>query len=344
MRCHELYRLVIARTDDALSLLVDDLGRRLTIVTGCAGIAHARKWTLPFAERDCSYTLTHTPADDHLACDCGHLLQIVLGSRGDLANCYLFGCPASKSGDYLCQQVLFRVVVAVIERRGHGDTQRLATWHNRYLRHGVGMHRKQACERMPTFMIGNYVQVFVTQYEWTLSAQDDFIQRLVETALGNAIQVAASCQQRCFIDQICQVRSHHTRCSTCDPDQVYIRSQRHIARMDFENSQSSIPAWSIYGDTAVKTARAQQGYVESIRTVGGRYHNHGLARIKTIHLHQQLVECLFAFIVGIDACCTLPTYGVDLINEDDTGRCLLCLIEEVTYAAGTHANQHFHKF
>jgi len=45
---------------------------------------------------------------------------------------------------------------------------------------------------MPTFMIGNYVQVFVAEYERTLSAEKDFIQRLVERALGNAIQVAAS--------------------------------------------------------------------------------------------------------------------------------------------------------
>src|SRR5258706_8835890 len=114
--------------------------------------------------------------------------------------------------------------------------------------------------------------------------------------------------------------------------------------MDFENSQPSIPVGSIHRDTAVKAAWTQQGYVKSIGAVGGRDDNHGLPCIETIHLHQQLVECLLAFIVGVDACSTLPSYGVDLINEDDAGCSLLGLVEKITHTAGTDANQHFHEF
>src|SRR5258706_4840325 len=144
MRRQEFNSLVKASTADALDLLIANLGRRLAIVTWCAGLATACKWALPFAERDCSYTLAHAPANDHLARDSRHFLQVVLRSCGDLADGYLFGGSTSKAGDDLGQPVPFRVVIPVINGCGHGDTQRLTTRNNRYLGHWICMRCKQS--------------------------------------------------------------------------------------------------------------------------------------------------------------------------------------------------------
>src|SRR6266851_1630830 len=93
----------------------------------------------------------------------------------------------------------------------------------------------------------------------------------------------------------------------------------------------------------VKAAWTQQRYVESIRTVSGANNHHCLACIEAVHLYEQLVQCLLTLIVGVDACTSLPAYRVDLVDENDAGRCFLRLVEQVANTTGANTHQHFDK-
>src|SRR6202043_3473851 len=66
-------------------------------------------------------------------------------------------------------------------------------------------------------------------------------------------------------------------------------------------SAPTIPVGAFYCDTPVKATRTQQGFIKPIGSVGGGDHHYRLARIEAVHLHQQLVERLLAFIVAVDA-------------------------------------------
>jgi len=67
-------------------------------------------------------------------------------------------------------------------------------------------------------------------------------------------------------------------------------------------------------------------------------HHHRAVGVEPIHLHQQLVERLLALLVGADLRPAPPaTEGVDLVEEDDAGRVLLGVTEEVADPGRAHA-------
>ena len=75
---------------------------------------------------------------------------------------------------------------------------------------------------------------------------------------------------------------------------------------------------------AVKTAGAQEGFVQYIGAVGGGYDNDAFAAFKAVHFHQQLVEGLLALIVAAAmAAATMATHGVNFVDKDNAGRLFL---------------------
>src|SRR5579872_992609 len=114
--------------------------------------------------------------------------------------------------------------------------------------------------------------------------------------------------------------------------------------MNFEDRQAPTPVGAIHSHAAVKTTGAQQCLVKSIGSVRRGNDYYRLSSIKTIHLDEQLVQCLFALIIGVDAGAALSTNGVNLVNEDDARRGFLGLIEQIAHTAGTNADQYLDKF
>ena len=70
--------------------------------------------------------------------------------------------------------------------------------------------------------------------------------------------------------------------------------------------------------------------VEHVRPVGGGDQDHALVCLETVHLDQQLVEGLFAFVVtAAQAGTAMAADRIDFVDEDDAGRVLLALFEHV---------------
>ena len=64
-------------------------------------------------------------------------------------------------------------------------------------------------------------------------------------------------------------------------------------------------------------------------------------RLEAVHLDQQLVQGLLALVVAAaEAGAAVAADGVDLVDEDDAGRVLLALLEQVADARGAHADEH----
>src|SRR5260370_9180956 len=118
---------------------------------------------------------------------------------------------------------------------------------------------------MPAFVVSDAIEVVEAEYRGPLGGKQNLVPRLAETLLCHIILVAAGSQQRCFVPQVCQGGAYHSHRRACHGDKVHIGSQRNLTRVNFEDSKTSIPIWSIYRHAPVKAAWTQQRYVESIR-------------------------------------------------------------------------------
>src|SRR5260221_4843379 len=197
---------------------------------------------------------------------------------------------------------------------------------------------------MTAFVICNNIQIVFSQYQGTFRTDENPVQSIIKAVLCHHIQIAPCCQESCFVDEISDVRANHPRSGTRNRNQIYVLCQWYVARVNLKNCQAAIPVGTLYRYTPVKAAWAQERLVQPIGTVCLSNDDNRLARIKAIHFHQQLVQGLLTLVVAIDAGPALATYGIDLINEDDAGRRLLGLVEEVTHTARANSDQHFDEF
>ena len=96
---------------------------------------------------------------------------------------------------------------------------------------------------------------------------------------------------------------------------------------------------------AVKTSGAQQCLVQNVHAVGGGQDDNAAVGAETVHLGQQLVQCVLAFVVAAHSGCfgTGTPYSVNLVDEHDTRRFFLCLAEQIADTGSSHADKHFHK-
>ena len=84
--------------------------------------------------------------------------------------------------------------------------------------------------------------------------------------------------------------------------------------------------------------------VQDVGAVGGGDDDDALVGAEAVHLHQHLVQGLLAFIVtAAQTGAALAAHRVDLIDEDDTGRGLFRLVEQITHTGSTHAHIHLHE-
>ena len=114
--------------------------------------------------------------------------------------------------------------------------------------------------------------------------------------------------------------------------------------MDMEDCFPPTHIRTVNHDLAVKTTRAQQCMIQDIRTVGSRNHDNSFVDAKAVHLHQQLVQGLFPFVMpAAQACATLTAHCIDFIDKHDAWRIFLGLIKQVADAGSTYAYEHFHK-
>ena len=92
---------------------------------------------------------------------------------------------------------------------------------------------------------------------------------------------------------------------------------------------------------AVETAGPQQGRIEHVGPVRGGHDDHRLGLREAVHLAEDLVERLLAFVVSAaDAGAAMAADGVDLVDEEDGGGVFLGRVEQVADAAGPDADEH----
>ena len=90
-----------------------------------------------------------------------------------------------------------------------------------------------------------------------------------------------------------------------------------------------------------KRPGTQQRRIEHVGTIGGGDEDDAFVRFEAVHLDEQLVQRLLALVVAAaEAGAAVTADRVDLVDEDDAGRVLLALLEQVADARRADADEH----
>src|SRR5438874_4663612 len=114
--------------------------------------------------------------------------------------------------------------------------------------------------------------------------------------------------------------------------------------MDPQNFLAPFHVGKINGDLAIETARTQQSGIQNIGPVSSGDDNNAFLGIESVHLDQQGIEGLFAFVVAAaDAMATMAADRVNFIDENNAGRGFLALLKHVSDTASADADKHLNE-
>src|SRR5690606_18090763 len=122
---------------------------------------------------------------------------------------------------------------------------------------------------------------------------------------------------------------------------VHAFRDRHLAHVHLEDLFTAADVRQAHHDLAVEAAGTQQRRIEHVRTVGRGDHDHTVVALEAVHLDQQLVERLFAFVMtAANTGAAVATHGIDLVDEDDAGSLFLGGFEHVAHTRGANTDEH----
>src|SRR5262245_5219590 len=115
--------------------------------------------------------------------------------------------------------------------------------------------------------------------------------------------------------------------------------------MQAQDLLTALPIGPIDQHLTIKTAGTEESLVQNFRPIRGRENADALARIETVHLDEQLIEGLLAFVVPSHERCGTACLAqrVEFIDEHDTGSHGLCLAKEVAHTRCAYPHNHIDK-
>ena len=144
-----------------------------------------------------------------------------------------------------------------------------------------------------------------------------------------------------LVDQVGQVGAAEAGCRAGQDLEVDVSGQGDLADVDAEDVLAALDVGHVDDDVPVEPAGPEEGAVEDVGPVGRGDEDDALVRVEAVHLDEKLVERLLALVVpAAEAGAALAADRVDLVDEDDAGRVLLALVEEVADARGADADEH----
>ena len=211
--------------------------------------------------------------------------------------------------------------------------------------HGIRSRNKLGDERVPCFMVGRGSFFLVAQDQaFSFSPHQYFIFGHFKIDDFHFFLAEPGGPERRFVDKIFQIGPRKSRCASRNFFQIDVGRDRNFLGVHFQNFTAALQVRSIHHDLPVKPTRSKQGRVQHIRPVGRGNQNDAFCRIKPIHLNQQLVEGLLAFVMSAaQSRPAQPPDGIDFVDKDDTGRVFFTLLEEIPNTGCPDADEHFHE-
>jgi hypothetical protein len=221
-----------------------------------------------------------------------------------------------------------------------------ASGHNRNFRwlHGV---LEDLCDHgMSGFVVrGHAFELGGQNQAWALEAEGDLVKGAGEVWIANR-GFAQPCRlERGFVRQVFQVSAAHAWGHLGQAEDIDARFDGFVLQVNVHDRFAFFQGRQSDGHLTVETARTQQRMIKNVWSVCCRHDDHAGGFVEAIHLGQDLIEGLFAFVVpAADACAALASNRVQLVDKDDRGAGFACILEQTAHSRCANADEHFHEF
>ena len=226
------------------------------------------------------------------------------------------------------------------------SAKRLTARHNGHLHQRRSVFQHPTHCGMPCFVESNGALLLVgDEFVFLFQTTHDPINGVQKVLLAHLACISSRGNQGSFIANVGDVCSAESRSLT--GQKVYInavvgfqRSQVHV-----KNGFPFLEVRHVHIDLPVKTTSTHEGAVQNVSPVGGRQNDDTTVCAKSIHLRQQLVEGVFALIIGAHAGIFAPgsTNGINFVNEHNARTLVFGLLEQIADTACPHTHEHFHE-
>ena len=318
------------------------LAGRLRVVLGAAEVAAEEDLLLGPAEGQRA-DLAHAPLADHLARHVGGPLDVVAGAGRHVAEELLLGDAAAHHDGDRGVEVLLGVGVLVLGGKLLREAQRAAARNDRDLVDAG--RRPAACAATSAWPPSWYAvlrfssSVMIMDFRsgpiMTLSLAYSksiistfFLLKRAAFSAASLTRLARSAPEKPGVPRAMIVRSTFS-------------ASGDVARVDLQDLLAAAQVRPVDDDAAVEAAGAQERRIEDVGPVRGGDEDDALVGLEAVHLDEQRVQRLLALVVpAAEARAAVAADGVDLVDEDDAGRVLLALLEQVADARGADAHEH----
>ena len=233
----------------------------------------------------------------------------------------------------------------LVDRQLLRQPERHAARDDRHLVNRVRVRQQHREQCVAGFVHGRDPLLFVADnHRPALGTHEHLVLRELEIDHPDRPQVVSRCAQGRFVHQIRKVGPGESRRPTRQHRDIDVVGERNLLGVHAEDAFAPLDIGTIHDDAPIETARPEEGRIEHVRTVGRGDEDDALVRLEAIHLDQQLVERLFALVVpATQPRAAMTPDRVDFVDEDDAGRVLLALLEQVADAGRPDAHEHLHE-
>src|SRR5262249_18265822 len=124
--------------------------------------------------------------------------------------------------------------------------------------------------------------------------------------------------------------------------EIDVVAQRNLLGVYAQDGFAALDIGASDHHAAIEAARTKQRRIKHVGAVRSGDEDHAFVGFEAVHFDQQLVERLLALIVSAaEAGAAMATDRVDFVDEDDAGRVLFTLLEQIADAARADADEHF---
>ena len=234
------------------------------------------------------------------------------------------------------------VRVPVVERQLLREAERHAARDDRDLVDGVGAGEELRDQRVAGLVVGGVPLLLeADDHAAALGAHHHLVLRDLEVEHLDLLVVVARGEQRRLVHEVLEVGAGEAGRAAREELDVDVVAERDAPRVHLEDAFAALHVGARHDHAAVEAAGAQQRGIEHVGAVGRGDQDDAFVRLEAVHLDEELVQGLLALVVpAAEAGAAVAADGVDLVDEDDAGRVLLALHEEVADARGADADEH----
>ena len=343
---HEVLGPAVGDVDDLVDLAVDHVGRCGRAVGGLGHLGPQEGVAAALGPGDLSELLAESHLANHHAGHAADLLEVSGGSGGDvvLSEDELLGDATSHCDGHLVLQVGSGVesrLEALLGRGEEGQTSGGAPRDDGDLGDRVVLGHQGSDDGVSGLVVGHEPLLGLGHHgSLLLRSSDDTLEGISDLVVADLGHVAAGGQDGGLVHEVGEVGTGESRRPTGDLLEVDILSEGLARGVDLEDGDTSLDVRPVDSDLAIETSRAEEGRVEHVGPVGGGQHDDSGVSLESVHLRQQLVDGLLPLVVSSShSGATLPSDGIDLVDEDDARGLGLGLLEQIPDAGRSDSDK-----